>query len=297
MSFSGNYYKINCNESGYRFITIVSYINKKNDKGAHVQFISIDDKGNLVFTKTLKFPKYSKNKEIIHFGNSWASSEELRIDESDLKIFVSITKSTPLPKPLLGKNVMGIYHYLPFVQCKHYVANIFSHVKGEIAFKDRSFVMNDSLMYSENSKGHSFPKKYLWYHFDQFKECDDTYLFFAHANPKWLVVRKNTYIGFFYHKGEYFALGELSGAKLLKKSIGAQMAEIKIKTKQIELNVQIEQGHENLQLVGPSTKGMIRPIKEYINSLAIIKLKTIDNKSFTLNGFNGTVEQEIEINN
>jgi hypothetical protein len=292
MSFSGYYYKISCKNVGHRFIIIVSYLSNKNESSALVQFNCIDNDGILIHSYTLSFKEFSIRNRCIYFGNSSASANHLYISEPQLSISITITAQQPIPQPSIGKSVMGIYHYVPFVQCKHYVDNIYLEVNAHIKCNNNVYLLNKALMYIENSKGKSFPDEYTWYHFDQFLECNDTYLLFACANPKWLFFKKKTHIGFLYHQGTYLSLGEINGSKLIKHSVMSNGTFIELKVKGAYIKMHIKNGFKKIELKGPSREGMNRIISEFINSSVEIEFIKNDIPLY-IRGIKGTIENEI----
>lgn len=59
-------------------------------------------------------------------------------------------------------DIMGPFHHVPFMQCRHSVFSMRHMVDGEIILKGTRFVFRNAIGYIEGDRGHSFPSKYIW---------------------------------------------------------------------------------------------------------------------------------------
>lgn len=58
-------------------------------------------------------------------------------------------------------DIMGPFHHVPFMQCRHSVFSMRHMVDGEIILKGTRFVFRNAIGYIEGDRGHSFPSKYI----------------------------------------------------------------------------------------------------------------------------------------
>ncbi len=59
-------------------------------------------------------------------------------------------------------DIMGPFHFVPFMQCRHSVYSMRHRVDGEIRVNGVSYVFRNAVGYLEGDRGPSFPKEYAW---------------------------------------------------------------------------------------------------------------------------------------
>ena len=57
---------------------------------------------------------------------------------------------------------MGIFSYIPFMQCNHCILSMKSNVEGIISINDKNIEIFNGTGYIEKDFGVSFPKYYVW---------------------------------------------------------------------------------------------------------------------------------------
>ena len=62
----------------------------------------------------------------------------------------------------LRYDIMGPFHFIPFMQCRHSVFSLHHAVNGELTINSVSYPFQNAIGYIEGDRGYSFPNKYLW---------------------------------------------------------------------------------------------------------------------------------------
>lgn len=59
-------------------------------------------------------------------------------------------------------DIMGPFHFAPFLQCRHSVFSLYHRVNGTLTLNGRNILFRNGSGYFEGDRGTSFPKRYVW---------------------------------------------------------------------------------------------------------------------------------------
>lgn len=107
------------------------------------------------------------NDKVFHYNSRQGlkiTSAGIWADLPQIKGHVQYGQLSPL-----GSHIMGPFHYLP-MQCSHSVSSMYHSLSGSFTVEGELFDFTGGQGYIEGDRGHSFPKKYLWLHCNDFQE-------------------------------------------------------------------------------------------------------------------------------
>jgi hypothetical protein len=292
MAFSGFYYKINAREDRLRFIIVVGYQKTKNTHQGFLQINCIRENGEIISSEHLKYNAIDYIDGLLYLGKNSFSHSFIDCDEEILKLSLTFNAKIGYPKKKLGKNVMGLYGHVPFVECKHHVHAIEALANGHIIMENVKYNLNAEKTYIESTYGRNFPDYFFWAHFNQFQGHQNTHLLFSIANPRWLFLKKKVHIGYLLHKGEFYSLGSNQEFKLIHHSKKDNVIQFHFKKKNLTIRTAYSLGETAINLVGPTSHGLNRRVKEYTNASIDLSIYKNNNCIEKIRGELGTMENE-----
>lgn len=109
----------------------------------------------------IKKMERTKNDFITKMGNNIFTIKGVRLNiregEKQIKGKLTFGATTPL-----RYDIMGPFHFVPFLQCRHSVFSLFHRVDGRLYIDKKKYDFNHGIGYIEGDRGYSFPKKYIW---------------------------------------------------------------------------------------------------------------------------------------
>lgn len=152
--FFGKYFKCVSEDASIAFIPALHRRGGRTD--ASLQIITPDGALNV------PFPEMKKEKDgSLSLGACSFSDRGITLSHTDGETVlggeVKFSGRTPL-----GRNIMGPFRFLPFMQCRHSVYSMHHRVDGELFVCGKSYRFNGGHGYTEGDRGVSFPKKYVW---------------------------------------------------------------------------------------------------------------------------------------
>jgi len=155
--FEGWYFKISDKDCAAAFIPSY-HIDKYGKRSVFVQFINNHQSMWFEFKDDLV--KLKKPLQI-HIGNNIFGLEKISFDCSQQGTRVKAEITFRQPK-FLRNDIMGIFKYMPFMECRHKVYFISSEAEGYIEHNGNRMVFDKAIGYLESDSGVSFPNQYLW---------------------------------------------------------------------------------------------------------------------------------------
>ena len=176
--FEGWYFKTSNKTSSISFIPGVSI--SGDNKNAFIQVIT-DEKSYYVNYDINDF-SFCDDPFLIKIGDNYFSDDIIHIDINDInqklaiygeiKYFDSINIKSSWRSP----NIMGIFSYIPSMECNHAIISMRNKANGYICVNDQVFDFIDSIGYIEKDWGYSFPKNYVWCQANNFKDSDSSFM-------------------------------------------------------------------------------------------------------------------------
>lgn len=292
MSFSGFYYKLKSDENDLNIIIVTGYHKKKNSKIGFLQINCFSYDGSSLFDELFYYNELTIKKGIFELGSNSFSSNKIIIKEKEIDLTIDFHTTIHYPSRRIGKNVMGIYGYIPFVECKHFVHAIDAKAQGFLRIKNEKFNIDSAQAYVESTYGKKFPESFFWTHFNQFKNNKNTHFLFSIANPKWIFIKKKVHIGYLIHENQFYSLGSNQDFRLINKVSNEHNIQFTFRNKQLEIKTTFKLGDKRMKLVGPSNTGLNRDVTEYTDASVVISISGNNKEKMELIGYNGTIENE-----
>lgn len=153
--FKGWYFKCSTNDTTIAFIPAYHRSNRKET--ASLQIITEDAAFNIPFTSL----EYTKKPLCVKLGKCVFSEKgiKLNIQYNNLLINGNIKFYNLSP---IKSDIMGPFHFLPFMQCRHSVYSMRHFIDGKITVNGKLLDFQNGLGYIEGDSGCSFPDRYIW---------------------------------------------------------------------------------------------------------------------------------------
>ncbi len=153
--FKGWYFKCSSNDKTIAFIPAYHRSNRKET--ASLQIITDEAAFNIPFDSL----KHSEKPLCVNLGKCVFSEEgiKLNIKNDELTIIGKLRFSCVFP---IKYDIMGPFHIVPFMQCRHSVYSMRHFVDGKITLNGQQFDFENGQGYIEGDSGYSFPNRYIW---------------------------------------------------------------------------------------------------------------------------------------
>ena len=280
--FEGWYYKQVTADQKISLSFIPGVSLNKEDKHSFIQYILVEkEKDGTTSTTTgyARFPVRSFSYQNDPFraivGESSFSETEVNVDFLDdhfhFNGHLRLGVLQPIQTNALQPNIMGVFGYIPKMECYHGVISMQHSLDGIIRLNDRKIDFSGGTGYIEKDWGTSFPKQYVWLHSNHFKN-DTASLFFSIAHIPFHVTEFEGFIcNFVVGDKEYrFATYNLSSCDIVQISKEDVMLRLENKQAVLEIKAQVlEQG----ELIAPVKGTMQKTIKEGIAGIIHVRLE------------------------
>lgn len=284
--FEGWYYKQVSQDENHAisFIPGVSLI--PEDQHSFVQYIWVQSEScGQTSTQTgyIRYPleqfQYQDAPFAVKVGDNLFTENSMTIRLADDKVLIDGTLGIgplyPIAHSLIQPNIMGIFGYLPKMQCYHGIISMMHSLTGILTVNGHKINFSGGKGYIEKDWGTSFPKEYIWIHSNHFHK-PTTSLFFSVAH---IPFHFTTFEGFICNMvvdGEEYRFATYNGSRCKVKRNGNQSITIYLQKDRIELTIEatiLQQG----ELVAPVKGIMAKTIKEGISG--IVRVSLIDRRS------------------
>lgn len=153
--FCGWYYR--CQSQKQTLAVIPSVHRTETDKFCTIQLMTDTN----AYSVQLPISEFRNEGDLIRIGSSSFSPEGIRLDihTDDWNAFGSLRFGPFTPARY---DIMGPFHFVPFMQCRHSVYSLHHHVNGELNVNGSACHFDNGLGYMEGDRGRSFPSEYLW---------------------------------------------------------------------------------------------------------------------------------------
>lgn len=267
--FEGWYLKHQSKDLSIAFIPAF-HIDKDERRTASIQVITKDNSYNFLFIKEEFFS--SKDSFCVKIGKNTFSKQGIYVDlkNEQVEIFGAIYYSSFTP---LRSDIMGPFHYIPFMQCNHGVLSMLHPIKGSLLINGKVYDFAGGLGYIEKDFGCSFPRFYTWTQCGGWSRKKDGSLMASVAHiPFGVFTFTGCICAIWYHGKEYW-LATYLGAKIIKNTeheLVIKQGKYKLYIKRILSNKKKEvinigeDAESGFKLYAPKEGSMERMIKENI---------------------------------
>lgn len=292
MLFQGNLNKRNYFEGWYfkqvssDQKTSVSFILgvSLNESNSHsfIQYILVetDDQGpKRTHTGYVRYPVtdfiYNDKPFSVTIGSSTFTENNLSIHlEDDAFQFhgeIDFQSFHPIQTSILQPNIMGIFGYIPQMECYHGVISMKHALTGHLTIDNKLIDFTDGRGYIEKDWGTSFPKEYIWLHSNHFNNKTAS-LFFSVAHIPFHFTEFEGFICNFILENREYRFATYNRSQCQIKQITNDYVHIRLENKKARLEIKakvLEQG----ELIAPVKGTMKKAIKEGISGILSIELE------------------------
>lgn len=298
--FEGWYYKQVAADQKTSLSFIPALSLNQEDSHSFIQYILVQtDAEGRADTQTgyLTYPVSAFTSSDAPFSVSIASStfteKSLSLDLEDEHMHISgqlsLSDLHPIETSVLHPNIMGVFAYIPYMECYHGVISMKHSLTGSLRINEQEIDFTDGRGYIEKDWGTSFPKQYIWLHSNHFKEPTAS-LFFSVAHIPFYFTEFEGFICNFILKDQEYRFATYNGSRCRMKEINKQFVHIQVENKKARLDIQAEVFGQG-QLVAPVQGKMKKAIKEGISGVLSIKLEDkVTGKMYQDTGKNAGVE-------
>ena len=155
--FCGCYFKCQSKEKS---IAIIPAFHRYCGKDScSIQVITDTDSYSVTFPAS----HFHKKKDgfVSQIGNNVFSTKGLNMNIHSKYLKLTGTVRFQQLRPLCS-DIMGPFHYMPLLECRHQVISMRHRVIGTLVVNGEPYVFQQGLGYIEGDRGTSFPTKYLW---------------------------------------------------------------------------------------------------------------------------------------
>jgi hypothetical protein len=289
--FEGWYFKSVSKDEKIAYAIIAGVSITKNPDNSHAFVMFVD-----AHNKDLHYNQYP-------LSSFWADKEkfEIKIDKNSFRLNNVIldmdngeTKITAQmkfeniihwPVTRFSPGVMGIYAFIPFLECYHGVLSLNHSISGYVEINGEKKDFTGGKGYIEKDWGSSMPSSWIWMQTNHF-DVEGLSLFGSIAKIPWL---RNYFTGYIFgllYNGEIYKFTTYNGAKIVKLDVNKNIIEIILTHKHLELQINANRA-EGVDIPAPKLGEMTNTVNESLQSEIDIKLyKEEDNGKILL--FSGT---------
>lgn len=271
------------NVDSHSFIQVFLYeYNKEEDDYLETHYLKMDvdsfhflkSNGELIIDKNL----FSLDKIVLnHTG-----------ENNKFKGEINFTNMKPINTSVLSPSIMGIFSYIPFMECYHSIVSMAHNTKGSITLNNKTYNFDDGLGYIEKDYGKSFPKEYIWLQSNHFKNERTSFMFSYAIIPFMGLSFKGLIANLVVGDVEYrFATYNNAKTTIIEITEDFVNVEVTRKKQKLQIKAQI---NNVVNLPSPIKGKMINTIKEGLSGKIEIKLFDNDEIIYEDTGLSAGIE-------
>jgi tocopherol cyclase len=210
-------------------------------------------------------------------GNSF-SNEFISIDLPNLSGQVNFSGIQPWPASLGIPGVMGVFSFVPFMQCYHGVVSMNHRLSGQLLYKGETIDFEGGKGYIEKDWGSSFPKSWIWMQSNHFNTEQDVSFMFSLAHIPWMGSYFNGFLSGLWLNGKLYKMATYTGAKV-RGSVSGNKAEITLTQGKYKLEIHAVRD-DGGDLIAPVKGEMKGKVNESLQSHIELKFSSGGQKIF-----------------
>lgn len=269
--FEGWYYK-QVTEDCKKAISFIPGISlSENDAHSFILYIYVNKGENNkknIRTGFLRYPLEAFKYDNVHSsieikGNVFSESGiSVKLSDDDIAIEgeLKFGPLTPIKRSIMAPNIMGIFAYIPKMECYHGIVSMNHKVSGNLSVNGQLLEFDGGSGYIEKDWGISFPEKYVWVQCNNFSR-KDTSIAYSIADIPFL---GRTFPGFFANLiigNEEYRFATYNSSKFKILEITAKKIVLLFENKTASLHVEAEFDDAG-ELSAPEQGRMEKTIKE-----------------------------------
>lgn len=269
--FEGWYFKNTNQEKTISFIPGISIHSEK--KEAFVQIITKENSWYIPYD--ISEFSYTHEPFAIRIGDNYFSNEKIELAichaEINLKGTLYFQDQIDITHSLLSPNIMGIFSFIPKMECNHAIISMKHFINGRIAINREILNFENGIGYIEKDWGYSFPSNYVWGQANCFSNQTAS-LFFAIANIPFYHFHFKGLICNFILEGKEYRFATYNGGKVVKSNLNQDNISIVLKKQNLTLEI-IGKSNQAKVLKAPQNGKMKNHIQESIQAEISVILK------------------------
>ena len=222
----------------------------------------------------------------VRIGENTFSINTIHLDisspEIQIKADLCYSNHVLLENSVLSPSIMGIFAYMPNMECNHGVLSMKHDIKGSLTINGREYSLIGSIGYIEKDWGESFPNAWIWLQGNTAKEGEDISFMCSVASIPMKAFNFTGLICAIDYKGEHFRFATYNSSKILGIKNKDNGVDIVIGKRKYRLTIKAH-AEEFEKLVAPTRNGMERTLYESVSGKINIKLYFEDEIVFDSN--------------
>lgn len=210
----------------------------------------------------------------VKIGKSFFTERMIQIDLADenfaFKGQINLGPLKPIEQSVVQPNIMGIFAYIPKMECYHGVISMLHTLEGTLSINDHTYNFTQGKGYIEKDWGTSFPKHYIWLHSNHFKDTK-TSLFFSIAHIPFHLTEFEGFIANLIYQGKEYRFATYNRSKCKIKSITPEQVQLTMENRRARLDI-TAQVSDRAELLAPVKGTMQKTVKEGISGELTIRL-------------------------
>ena len=280
--FEGWYYKqVTADQkTSLSFIPAISL--NKEDAHSFIQYILVEKEDTntpITHTGYLRYSmqsfQYQHHPFKIQIEESIFSQTGVTIDLMDeqfrFKGSIDFGPLQPIKTTILQPNIMGIFGYIPKMECYHGVISMQHPLEGFMRINDKKIDFTGGTGYIEKDWGTSFPKHYIWLQSNHFQD-PSTSLFFSIAHIPFHFTEFEGFICNFVLDDKEYRFATYNRSQCVIEEVTDTYVNIRLENKYALLNIHAETLDQG-KLIAPVNGTMTKAIKEGISGILKVQFK------------------------
>lgn len=253
----------------------------KNDSHCFIQVIynfNDESKHNSIYTDYLKFDKeqflFNKQQSLLEIDKNLFSLDNIELDLSKSKTTlngkIKLFDLTPINTSIINPSIMGIFSYIPYMECYHSIVSMNHLLDGELNLNYSKIDFTGGLGYIEKDYGKSFPINYIWLQSNHFNEIN-TSLMLSIATIPFLGLKFKGLIALLRYNNEEYRFATYNFSKIKSIKIEGKQFNVVLEKRKYRLIIDAF-NEETKDLPSPKDGVMNQTIKEGLSGKVNISL-------------------------
>lgn len=282
--FEGWYFKLVDRHQKHKF-AIIPAIFKSHEPNQSHAFIQVLN-GTTGDSQYIKFAAQkfvaAKRHFTLSIGQNYFTENRLALSlkqgDFSLSGTVLLGEQVPWPTTVLSPGIMGLFGYLPNMECNHGIVSMTHNLMGHLILNGEKIDFNGGKGYIEKDWGKSFPAGYVWMQSNHFKNPFASFIGSIAIIP-WGRSAFPGLIAGLWLEGKLHKFATYNFSKTTDLNISDDFVEWRIKRKNQELHIKAKRAAGGL-LYGPNRESMTERVGETMQAEIAITLKENDSIIF-----------------
>ncbi|MAR36128.1 MAG: hypothetical protein CMG19_04895 [Candidatus Marinimicrobia bacterium] len=225
----------------------------------------------------------SKSEYNLQIGPNFFSLNEMKLDIStnnlQLKGKVNTKHLKPWPVTLFEPGCMGMYAYIPTMECFHGILSMDHSLNGKLELNESVYDFSDGRGYIEKDWGKNFPEDWIWAQANHF-ENNHASISASLATIPWKRMKFAGFIVGLYFDNKFYRFTTYRNTIIKDIYFDSKKFYWLLQRKDLSLHLTIERGKKDGLLFAPDKNDMIPKVIENLDGKIRCQLYHNDSKIF-----------------